>query len=415
MALAEEKPIKTFQQEAAVFNKDLQVGWNLISIPVDTADDSIISVLSSIAGIYKTVMIYDGEWKTYSPDRTLNSLQKINETIGVWIEMNQSDTLTISGNVVTSKIFNLKQGWNLIGYPSLNNNSLDYIFGLVNDSIIDIFTFEDGVWKNVSTVKSGNGYWINFKEDVQWLFDGRFREYVVYPDKIAALGDSITQAANANGVAETMPQHSWTTGYDSGDIVNSHYERILAINSNMLNNNFNDAVNGARMDDIFGQAQIAISQSPEYITILMGGNDACRPSLAEMTDPAVYENYFRQAMENLTAELPDTKIIVVALPDIYQLYDVGIAKGCSWLWPIAGICRALTGSNAADRLIFRQRVIEYNQILQNVTLEYGQLYAPSIFDLQFTTSDIAWDCFHPSIDGQMKIAEVSWNDGYYSE
>ena len=183
----------------------------------------------------------------------------------------------------------------------------------------------------------------------------------------------------------------------------------------MLNNNFNDAVNGARMDDIFGQAQIAISQSPEYITILMGGNDACRPSLAEMTDPAVYENYFRQAMENLTAELPDTKIIVVALPDIYQLYDVGIAKGCSWLWPIAGICRALTGSNAADRLIFRQRVIEYNQILQNVTLEYGQLYAPSIFDLQFTTSDIAWDCFHPSIDGQMKIAEVSWNDGYYSE
>ena len=37
---------------------------------------------------------------------------------------------------------------------------------------------------------------------------------------MAAIGDSITQAANADGnnIGAEHPEHSWSTGYDSGDV-----------------------------------------------------------------------------------------------------------------------------------------------------------------------------------------------------
>jgi len=231
-----------------------------------------------------------------------------------------------------------------------------------------------------------------------------------YPDSIAALGDSITRAANSDDLGDN-PEHSWSTGNALGDNIESHYERLLDLNPNISGNNYNYAVSGAKMDDLNKQAQNAIAQNVEYVTILMGSNDACTSSLESMTNLKTFENQFIEAMDNLTQELPNAIIYVLGLPDIYQLCDIGKQKGCDWMWSKFNICQSLfSNSNSEqDRQVFRQRVIDYNKVLKNITEEYKQVYTDNLFESQITEEDISFDCFHPSLVGQQHIAEVSWN------
>jgi lysophospholipase L1-like esterase len=398
-------------QAESLFQKNLSIGLNLISIPTS---GNLPEILYSIEGSYKYVFYYDIDWKSFVPGRMNNSLNKINETMGLFLIMNKSDTIILQSAPSVIE-FNLREGWNLIGHPSLSVSTYDNVFGNVNNSIEEIFSY-DGNWLSPADINPGEGFWVKLKENTTWIFDGRFWEKLS-PNTMSALGDSITIAYNTEGSilsgSRGYPQHSWSTGDDSADIVYSHYERLLDINNSIMNNNYNNAVERAMMSDLLGQAQNTIPQNPRYITILMGSNDACADSLAEMTDLTTFEAGFRQSMDLLANLTPN--IYVVGLPDIYQLYSVGNAKGCSWLWGLRPICRALTSSSntEADRLTFRQRVIDYNEILKNVTQEYKKKYTNSAFEVQFTTSDIAWDCFHPSLQGQMKLANVTWNDGYW--
>jgi lysophospholipase L1-like esterase len=249
-----------------------------------------------------------------------------------------------------------------------------------------------------------------------WLINTKEEEDKnnAYPNSMAAIGDSITRAMNTEITFGDKPKHSWSTGDDPSDEVISHYEMILNENPKIKDNNHNYAVSGSKVNDIYNQAQEVINMDPkpEYITILIGGNDACAPSLKEMTDLNVFENEFDRTLSLLTEKLPETRILVVGLPDIYQLYDIGHKKGCTLVWDIANICRALTdpSNTEEDRLKFRERVIEYNKILKRITEKYNQVYSSSVFNYQFKEEDITWDCFHPSKIGQKKIAELTWAD-----
>ena len=51
-----------------------------------------------------------------------------------------------------------------------------------------------------------------------------------FPASMAAVGDSITQAASSAGALGTdAPQNSWSTGTSAS--VNSHFLRLLALNA----------------------------------------------------------------------------------------------------------------------------------------------------------------------------------------
>src|SRR4051794_11187189 len=103
-----------------------------------------------------------------------------------------------------------------------------------------------------------------------------------WPISIAATGDSITRAFNTGSVPFTdAPANSWSTGTNSS--VNPHYTRILAVNPGISGHSFNDAVTGAKMVDLNGQIATVNSQHVDYLTILLGANDACRPTEDQMT------------------------------------------------------------------------------------------------------------------------------------
>jgi PKD repeat protein len=241
------------------------------------------------------------------------------------------------------------------------------------------------------------------------------------PDSMAAVGDSITQAASSAGSLGTdAPQNSWSTGTSA--TVNSHYLRLLALGAPISGQNHNRSVSGAKMAGLAGQMQNAATLQPDYLTVLMGGNDLCTATVGQMTTVADFGSQFQAGMATLTAASPATNVLVISVPDVYQLWN--LFKNNFWarfIWSAAGICQSLLANpgstQAADvqrRAAVRQRNIDYNAQLAAVCARFDRCRfdGNAAFNTAFTTGDVSGDYFHPSMQGQAKLASVSWAAGY---
>lgn len=241
----------------------------------------------------------------------------------------------------------------------------------------------------------------------------------VWPDSMAAIGDSITRGVFADGSLDGLdfgqPQHSWATGDESGDGVDSHFERILANNGAILNNNFNNADSGARMDDFLTMANITVPQAPDYIVVFLGHNDLCRSSVASIPSDAKFEGHARNGLDTLLAGVPDATIVIMEILDVAALWDCCSSNyGCRFNWSLFGICESVTNSSSTDRALVRQRTIAFNDILRSLAAEKGVLFEDDLFEVGFARSDLSSvDCFHPSFSGQSKIANGSFKESRF--
>ena len=241
---------------------------------------------------------------------------------------------------------------------------------------------------------------------------------VGYPSSIASTGDSITRAFNTCGFPYIdCPPNSWATG--SSATVNGHYRRILAVNPAISGRTFNDGESGADMADFVGQAQRAVAQGAQYVTVMLGANDACASSEAAMTPTATYRAQFQQGLQTLSSGLPTASIFVASVPDLRRLWSIWRDSFTArTVWSLAGICQSMlanAGSNStadtARRERVRQRVIEYNAQLRDVCAQYVHCRYDGgvVFDTPFVRSDVTTrDYFHPSTSGQAKLAGVTW-------
>lgn len=241
------------------------------------------------------------------------------------------------------------------------------------------------------------------------------------PDTMAAVGDSITQAASTGGtLGADAPQNSWSTGTSTS--VNSHYLRLLALGAPISGRNHNFAVSGARVGGLAAQMQNAATVQPDYLTVEIGGNDVCTDTSAQMTSVADFRAQFEAAMAAISSASPNTRIFVASIPDAYQLWalwkDDFFAR---FIWGLAGICQSLlanpTSSDAADvarRQAVRQRNIDFNTQLAEVCATYVMCRwdGNAVFNTVYVRSDVAGDYFHPSVSGQAKIAAGTWAVGY---
>lgn len=244
----------------------------------------------------------------------------------------------------------------------------------------------------------------------------------VYPNSMAALGDSITRAYNTGSAWVDAPANSWTTGTNTS--VNSLYLRFKAANPLITGKAYNDAKSGAKMADLLGQVATANGQRVEYVTILMGANDACTSSESTMTAVATFRSQFQSAMNSLVASSPNVRIYVLSIPDVYNLWSVLKSNSSArFTWALFRICQSMlknpTSTLQADvdrRARVRQRVIDFNTQLAQVCALYVQCRFDNnaTFGTQFVTSDVSTrDYFHPSLAGQAKLAGVAWaNSGF---
>lgn len=242
------------------------------------------------------------------------------------------------------------------------------------------------------------------------------------PTSMAALGDSITTAYNACGRYEDCPERSWSTGTD--DEVNSHYNRLRVISPAIEDNATNLAASGAKVDDLARQAEEAVDVDPDYVTILIGANDACTSSEETMTSVADFRDRLDVALGTLHEGLPKTRVLVASIPDLLQLWEVEHRDRLAQvIWSLGSICqsmlqdaRSVDADDVARRERVRQRVVDFNTALRDACTAYGPLCrfdGNAVFDHPFTEGEVSsWDAFHPSTSGQALLAEVTSAGGF---
>lgn len=243
-----------------------------------------------------------------------------------------------------------------------------------------------------------------------------------YPGSMSSLGDSITRGFNAAGWFSDWTARSWSTG--SYGSVKSHYNRLVALNPALSGHAYNDARTGAKMTELAGQAATATKRNVDYVTVLMGANDACTSTEAGMTTTSAFGTRFTAAMEVFEADPTPPSVFVASVPDLYRLYSVGKSNSSARAaWGAYGICqsmlanpRSTTQADVDRRARVRQRVVDYNSTLAQVCGEYVfcKYDGGAVFGYPFTLSQLStWDYFHPNTAGQAVLADVSYRAGYW--
>lgn len=235
------------------------------------------------------------------------------------------------------------------------------------------------------------------------------------PDSVAAVGDSITRGFDACSVLSDCPEVSWATG--GSEEVDSLAVRLLG-RAGAAERSWNLAVTGARMADLPGQMARAVERSPELVAVMAGANDACRDTTSAMTPVADFRADFRAALRMLREALPKAQVYVASVPDLKRLWSQGRTNALGkQVWKL-GICPSMLGdADALDaaatqrRETVQKRVEDYNKVLEEVCAEDRRCRfdGGAVYEYRFGTEQLShWDWFHPSIDGQARLAEIAY-------
>ena len=156
---------------AAVSEIGLDTNWNLISLWLIPANESIDVVTANITSDLYGVYYYDAYtkgWTAYFPSWS-STLTKMTAGKGYWVKMTAADTLPVSGSFlpsggVTPPSYSVYDGWNLIGFHSLNEtvNASTYL-GSCNWQSMFKWNNQTDSYNTVrpSTILAkGEGYWM---------------------------------------------------------------------------------------------------------------------------------------------------------------------------------------------------------------------------------------------------------------
>ena len=238
-----------------------------------------------------------------------------------------------------------------------------------------------------------------------------------YPSSMAALGDSITAGFGSCGAFLVCGRNSWSTG--TADAVDSHYRRILAKNPKIKNKARNFARPGAEAAALPGQAAQAVDMKAQYVTILIGANDACASRPAGMTSVASFRRDVDRTLARLKKGLPRTSVLVAGIPDLYRLWELGHNDDRAVrAWKRLNTCpsmladpRSTTESADQRRRQVRARISDYNDQLAQACAKYGKRCR---WDDDAHETGIGLDLvnqgdfFHPNVEGQAQLADVTF-------
>jgi lysophospholipase L1-like esterase len=238
---------------------------------------------------------------------------------------------------------------------------------------------------------------------------------------MAALGDSITRAFAACGRSGDCVEMSWATG--TADEVRSHAQRL---DLDTAESNHNLAVSGARVAGLASQTRSAVQARPDYVTVLIGANDACTAEEKAMTSVEDYTGAFNAAMDALVRGLPHARILVLSVPDLARLREIGKDRpDVRRVWEGNGVCASMLAdptdtSAAADarRRRVRDRIQAYNAAMAAACGRHPTQCRHdqnAVFDYRFNLDEVSdIDYWHPSARGQAALAQIAWEAGYWS-
>lgn len=138
---------------------NVTAGWNLVSFPCIYQDIGISTFLAGSGASYGNVRYYapsdsSDPWKSYNPNLpswVVQDLSTFSRAGGYWVYFENSSRLYINSTLGTPTLIDLVNGWNLIGYPSTSDKSINDTFGQIipNFDYVYIYNASDPVdkWK----------------------------------------------------------------------------------------------------------------------------------------------------------------------------------------------------------------------------------------------------------------------------
>ncbi|MFC4010518.1 SGNH/GDSL hydrolase family protein [Nonomuraea purpurea] len=242
------------------------------------------------------------------------------------------------------------------------------------------------------------------------------------PEIMAALGDSISTGFNACGWYVSCVARSWSTG-DNQDVT-SHYLRLSAMSGTLQKHNHNFAAPGATSAGLLDQVRKAVAAKADYVTILIGAQDACVRTESAMTPVATYRRRMDAALTELRAGMPRARVFIASIPDLRRLWQVGMVNPMArTFWTLGRVCPTMLSNpksvKRADderRARVRARVMAYNKAAAEACAAYGpncRTDKGAVFSYEFTLDHVSkWDYFHPNADGQHVLAEQTFRRGF---
>ncbi|SMH27738.1 Lysophospholipase L1 [Rathayibacter oskolensis] len=233
---------------------------------------------------------------------------------------------------------------------------------------------------------------------------------------IVAMGDSISVGVAACGQNKPCPSASWTTGED--ETVDSIARRAgEAVGAVPTVENF--AFKGATSAELPREAEKAVAASPDLVTVLIGSNDVCRKRSSEITPPETFRASVTTALTTLSTGAPEATVFVSSIPNLLAFFEAerGDAEAIQ-RWGSSTSCNSLLYEPTSDseEAVARRANVDttidaYNAILaeacaavENCVYDGGALH-----DFEVGSGDISdVDHFHPSIEGQAKLADIAW-------
>ncbi|MGD0248773.1 MAG: SGNH/GDSL hydrolase family protein, partial [Candidatus Limnocylindrales bacterium] len=199
------------------------------------------------------------------------------------------------------------------------------------------------------------------------------------------------------------------------------------------------ATSGKKMVDAQRQASLVVDAARNlkpgqtaYVTFELGTNDLCSAP-APMTDTEEFEAELGTAVATLRAGLPaGSRILMLPVPDFPHFREITQADPASRAYLAlpknANRCPPYLGTSSPSAIDTANRYLaEYDTSLEAVCDDInaheartGLLYctydAAALADSDFTIRDLStWDCFHPSLSGQAKIAQNAWQADIWSK
>jgi len=142
--------------------------------------------------------------------------------------------------------------------------------------------------------------------------------------------------------------------------------------------------------------------------------------IGTVDDVRVYDDYAHHPTEVsavLRAARPQARVLMVSLPDVYRVWELGHTNSFAVKVWKSGVCPNLltnpTSTAAADvarRTAFANQIVAYNTQLKDACARYGARcrysnIANFAFDLNMLS---AIDFFHPNASGQNALALVQF-------
>ena len=223
---------------------------------------------------------------------------------------------------------------------------------------------------------------------------------------LAALGDSYTQGFASCGRPGDCPTSSWATGAEPR--VDSLLQR-LARARGARPDGHNLSVSGARVGALARQALRASATQADLVVVLVGVNDVCTGDADAMTRPEVFARELERAFGQLDRGLPDTPVLVLSVPDLGRMADLGRdVPAARAVWDRHLICQPVFGP-AGDRTRTDGRRRAFDAVLERVCTRRARCTwdGGAVGAHRFGPEFLSADWFHPSAEGQRTLADLA--------